>query len=97
MLKRIGLVAVVVLLTAILATQILILRRMPNSSPTVGALQDAKTKEARTELFRSIPLVSVQGTVDVDVQGTADVEVKNILPVDVEVKNMLPVEVRIVR
>ena len=76
---------IVALLTGILGTQVLILFRMPASSPTIRAVQNAKTDDARTELLLSIPLVRIQGgTVNADITGTVDVEVQN-TPLGVEV------------
>ncbi len=76
---------VIALLAAILSTQVLILLRMPASPPTIGAVRNAKTDDARTELLQSIPLVRVQGgTIDADITGTVDVEVQN-TPLEVQV------------
>jgi len=64
---------IVVLLAAILTTQVLILLRIPASPPsipTIGAWQNAETDYERIKLFQSIPLVQVRGTVDVEVQKT---------------------------
>jgi len=53
--------------------------------PTIGAVRNAKTNDARTELLQSIPLVRVQGgTIDADITGTVDVEVQN-TPLEVQV------------
>jgi hypothetical protein len=72
-----------VLLTAILATQILILLRMPAPPPTLRAIRNAKPGNMRLELFQGIPLVRVQGgtidsvtTVD-SITDTVNVEVEN--------------------
>jgi len=76
---------IVTLLAAILVTQVLILLRMPTPPPTIGAVRNAKTSSARTELFQSIPLVRVQGgTIDAEITGAVDVEVQN-TPLEVEV------------
>lgn len=75
---------VVVLLAAILSTQLLILMRMPVPLPTIGAVQNAKTDNARLELLRNIPVIRVQGGTIDDITGTVDVTVQN-TPLEVEV------------
>ena len=77
------------LLAAILATQILILLRMPGSPPTIRAMRNAHG-DARRELLQSIPMVRVEGgtidnvtTVD-SVTDTVNVEVQN-EPLEVEI------------
>ena len=78
---------IVILLAAILVTQILILLRIPTSPPTIGEVRNAKTNDARTELLQSIPLVRVQGgSIDADVTGTVDVDVQN-TPLEVEINH----------
>jgi hypothetical protein len=60
---------IVVLLAGILATQIIMLQRMPAPLPTLGAIRNARTSDARVALFRSIPLVQVHGgTIDAEIQ-----------------------------
>lgn len=76
---------IVALLTGILGTQMLILFRMPAAWPTIQAVQNAKTDDARKGLLLGIPLVRIQGgTVSADITGTVDVEVQN-TPLGVEI------------
>ncbi len=76
---------IVGLLAAILAIQVLILLRMPDSPPSTKALREAKPGKERAELLQSIPLVRVEGgTIDADITGTVDVEVQN-TPLEVEI------------
>jgi hypothetical protein len=105
-------IVVVALLIAIEATQVLILLRLPDTPPSFAALRSAKTDDARTKLWQSIPLVRVDGgTVDAEITGTVDVDVQNTPlvridggtidaeitgTVDVDVQNT-PLEVEIVR
>ena len=59
--------ALIVLLSAILVVQVLILSRMPQAAlkpPTLGDLRNAKG-EQRRELLLGLPIVHVQGSVDV--------------------------------
>jgi len=58
------------LLAAILVTQILILLRVPPPAPTLQDLRNAKAGSAGRELLDTVPLVRVQGTVDVQVENT---------------------------
>ncbi len=76
-------IVVVVLLAAVLVVQLLIFYRMQTGSPTLADLRKAKP-EQRPEMLLRIPLVRVEGTVDV--AGTVDVDVNN-----------TPLEVQIVR
>ncbi len=83
---------IVILLAAILITQVLILLRMPAPFPTLGALRNAKTDKVRIKKILSIPMVQVYGgsidvqntPLDVNVQNTPDVNVQN-TPLEVEV------------
>jgi len=76
---------IVSLLAAILATQVLILLRIPVSPPTIGAVQNAKTDDEANQLLLRSPVVLVQGgSIKADIIGTVDVEVQN-TPLDVEV------------
>lgn len=59
----------VALLAAILAVQLLILSRMPSTPPTLADLRKVKAEQRREMLLR-IPLVRVEGTVNVDVNNT---------------------------
>jgi hypothetical protein len=60
---------VVSLLAAILVTQILILLRMPPPPPTFQSVRNAKPASVRRELLQRVPLVRVEGTVEVEVQN----------------------------
>lgn len=82
---------IVVLLAAILATQILILLRMPASPPAIGALLNARTDTERMELLNSVPLVQVEGGTIHAITGTVFVRVEN-TPLEVHVENT-PLEV----
>lgn len=80
----------VVLLVAILATQLLILRRMPAPIPTLGMLNSTPAGDARMTLLQQLPLIRVQGggieasvSGTVEVEGTVQVEVGN-TPLEVE-------------
>jgi hypothetical protein len=77
------------LLAAILATQILILLRMPGPPPTIRAMRNAHG-HARVDLLQSMPMVRVEGgtidnvtTVD-SITDTVNVEVQN-EPLEVEI------------
>lgn len=60
---------IVALLAGILATQIVMVWRMPASPPTIGTMRNAKTSAARVTQYQSIPLVRMQGgTIDADIQ-----------------------------
>jgi len=87
---------IVVLLAAILVTQVLILLRipgMPASPPTYGAWLREQTRDERMKLLLDIPLVRIQGgNIDADITGTVDVEGT----VGVEVENT-PLEVEVYR
>ena len=64
----------IVLLSTILVVQMLILSRMPQTSPnppTVGALRNAKGEQKR-KLLLDIPIVQVQGSVEVS--GSVDID-----------------------
>lgn len=76
---------VVALLAAILVTQIVIILRMPAAPPTIRAMRNATSDEARTNLLQSLPLVRVQGgSVEAEITGPVDVEVRN-TPLEVAV------------
>jgi hypothetical protein len=59
------------LLGASVVLQGLILQRLPAQHVTIGALVQTREPNARRALIAQIPLVRVQGTVDVE--GTVDV------------------------
>ncbi len=61
---------IVALLAAILTTQVIILVHMPAPAPTLQALQDAKTPQARATVIRNIPLSRVHGGIEVTVENT---------------------------
>lgn len=68
--SRIFKVVVLLLLGSTLVVQLLILRRMPVSLPSIARLQMATTPEAKRALLLSSPMVSVAGSVDVRIQDT---------------------------
>ena len=68
---------IVGLLAGILATQVIMLQRMPASPPTAGTLKNATTAEARVKLLQRIPVVCVQGGTIDDITRTVDVNVGN--------------------
>ncbi len=71
---------VLVLLLAILLTQLQILARMP---PTFGDLRAAASREERAAILARVPLVRVQsGQLEVDVVNTPVVTITN-EPLDV--------------
>lgn len=71
---------IIALLSGILVTLILILGRLPSPTPTLQAIRDAKTSQERVALVKRIPLVQVQGTVEV----SGSVAVEN-TPLEVEI------------
>ena len=64
-------IAVVVLLSAILVVQILTLLRAPQATPTMADLREA-SGDQRGELMLRVPLVRVQGAVEVN--GSVEIE-----------------------
>lgn len=75
---------VVMLLLAILITQVLILLRMPSFTPTVRMLRNAKTYDEFQQILDGIPLVWVHGgDIRADIAQTVDVEVIN-TPLEVQ-------------
>jgi hypothetical protein len=56
--KQVNCNIIILLLIAILITQLLILNRMP---PTIGEIQNANTREELVDIIENIPLVQVNG------------------------------------
>ncbi|MEI8290946.1 MAG: hypothetical protein WCH99_15890 [Verrucomicrobiota bacterium] len=77
---------VVALLAGVLATQIAILHRTSRTVTLGDCLNKKLTKEQKMALLQALPLVRVNGTVDVDIQNNPlEVEIEN-TPVDVQIQ-----------
>ena|ERR1700681_2570154 len=87
-------VAVVLLLAAMLVVQVAILRKMPEPVPSVAAIQNAASPAATRDLLLRRPMVTVNGSVEVE--GSVEAEIINFTPIEVEITNG-PIEVEIVR
>ena len=74
--------AVILLLVATLTVQVMILRKMPDTLPSLSSLQMATTPQAKKDLLMRRPFVTVNGSVEVE--GTVDVDIEN-TPVQVEI------------
>ena len=74
--------AVILLLAATLTVQVKILRKIPDPLPSIATLQTATTPQAKKDVLMRRPLVTVNGSVEVE--GTVDVDIQN-TPVEVEI------------
>ena len=74
-------VTVILLLVGILSVQSAVLIRLPKPVTTADLHRNGLTQDQRNALLLNIPLVRVNGSVDVDVQNIVDVDT----PLQVEI------------